>query len=332
MKKVTLSQIAEACGVTKGAVSRALADKYNVSPETTYAIKQKALELGYNFNKLKINKEVSKKVLILCPSRLFFKEDFWQTIIKAASDRLSKSMINTEFFIYDENNIKESLINLKKAKYKGFIVIHYDNEELMDELSKCCVPTVIIDPKYDSQDGTLVRFSNYASFKSATNYLIKLGHKRIMFYGSNSHSTSFKERYDGYCSAINDKKEINHIELDFDNKNRDYAADNEFKKIIQDFKPTAVLCANDLIAISAYKVIKSLGLKIPDDISIIGFDNVKESERLRPKLSTFDIPLKEIGDEAAGYLIKVLQKNKINYAEVVVRCEFIERESVKEIK
>lgn len=327
MSKVTLEKIAKECGVSKGAVSRALADKYNISEETSYRIKQKALELGYSFSKLKVNKNQNRKVLILCPSRLFFKEDFWQSIVKSIADRLSKSSINTEYFIYDENDISASLSNFKKVSYRGFIVIHYNNEELMMELAKHHVPTVVIDPKFECNDVTVIRFSNSNSVNKATRLLIDRGHKRIAFYGCENHSTSFNERYEGFMSALNDK--VEHKELLFNNSTKDYADNIKFKKLIQEFKPTAVICANDLIAINAYKVIKTIGLKIPDDISIIGFDNVELSEKVNPKLTTFNIPLKQLGIEAADYLINVIEKRRLDCSEIVVRCEYIERNSVK---
>lgn len=328
MKKVTLIDIAKACNVSKGAVSRALADKYNIGEEASYKIKQTAIELGYDFSKLKINKTVNKKVLILCPSRLFFRENFWQTIVKSAADRLSKSSIHTDFFIFDENNITESLSNFKKVGYKGFIVIHYNVKELMDEIAKQCLPTVVIDPVYSNSDTTNVRFSNFDSSHKATKLLLK-NHNRISFYGIANHASSFDERYDGFMKAISEEKDIANKNLLFEDKNNDYSDNEKLKKLIQEFKPTALVCANDIIALNAYKVIKALGLKIPEDISVIGFDNIQESAKVNPRLTTVNIPLVEIGDEAASYLLNVIQNRHVICSEIVIRCDLVIRESIK---
>lgn len=332
MKKVTLSQIAEACGVTKGAVSRALANKYNVSEETTYLIKQKAIELGYDFSKLRTNKNKKKHVAILCPSRLFFKENFWQQIVKTASSTLSRKGIKVDYFIFDEKDInKENLSNLNKKNYSGFMVVHYNNKEIMDVLIKSSLPVVVIDPKFNNSESTSVKFSNFDSMYKATQHLIDLGHKRIAYYGSDSHSVSFLERHNGYlsCIASNNLESCNIL---FDNTLRDYADNSLLNKVIKEFKPTALICANDIIALNAYKTINALGLNVPDDISVIGFDNVELSKNSYPSLSTFNIPLLEIGEEAAEYLTKVIEKNKISYSQVVIRCDYIERDSVKERK
>jgi len=329
MKKVTLDDIAKACGVTKGAVSRALADKYNVGAETTYLIKQTALEMGYDFKKLKISKTTNKRALILCPSRLFFKENFWISIIKSLTDRLSQNGLNAEYFIFDDENIRESLENQKNFNYCCFIIIHYNTKELMNELTRKSIPIVVIDPKFDCIGAMSFKFSNFDSSYQATQTFINKGHKRIAFYGSNEHSSSFKERYNGYISCISCYPDVEHREIIFDNSNKCYADNTRFREMLKEFKPTAVMCANDLIALNAYKVIKTLGLKIPSDVSVIGFDNIADSLTAKPKLSTFDIPLKQIGVVAAEYVINLIKKDDITFSEIVVRCDYIERESVK---
>lgn len=329
MKKITLLDIAKACNVSKGAVSRALADKYNISQETAYRIKQKALELGYNFNKLKVNKIQNKKILILCPSRLFFRENFWQTIVKSAADRLSKSIIKTDYFIFDENDIVGSLKNFKRVGYKGFIVVHYNLKELMDELAKQCLPTIVIDPVYPNSDVTNLRFSNFESCKKITKLLLDSNHKRFSFYGIKNHASSFDERYKGYLEALASDKSVVHKDLLFIDKNSDYSDNNGLRKLIQEFKPTALVCANDIIALNAYKVIKALGLNIPDDISVVGFDNIQESSNVKPGLTSIDIPLVQIGEETANYLINVIENHYASLSEIVIRCNVVKRDSTR---
>jgi len=328
-KKVTLEQIAKSCGVTKGLVSRALANKYNVSDEMSYMIKQKALELGYDFSKLKFNRNVKKKILILCPTRLFFKENFWQEIIKSITTTLSKHTIVVEYFIYEEDNDLESLENsLKNNNYSAFILVHYNNPEITNIIFKKHVPVIIVDPKTICLEATQIKFSNYDSSYYATKYLIDFGHKKICFYGADSHSTSFRERHEGFLACMNDYK-LKSEEVVFDNASKYYADDDALKNLIKNFNPTALVCANDIIAINSYRVINALGLKVPDDISVIGFDNVSNSETCHPKLTTFDIPRVELGKEVAEYVLKATENNKLQYSQIVIRCEFIERDSVK---
>jgi LacI family transcriptional regulator len=95
---------------------------------------------------------------------------------------------------------------------------------------------------------------------------------------------------------------------------------------------TAIVCANDIIALNAIKTINRLGKKVPEDISVIGFDNIRTGDFMTPRLSTFNIPRQEIGEEVAKYVANSIKSHQIPYSQIVIRCDFIERESNAEIK
>ena len=94
---------------------------------------------------------------------------------------------------------------------------------------------------------------------------------------------------------------------------------------------SAIICANDICALNAYNVINKLGKKIPEDYSVIGFDNVIDGRVAKPALSTFNVPREQIGDEIGLYILRLLQDNKPQYSEFVIRCDYIERESVRRL-
>ena len=96
-------------------------------------------------------------------------------------------------------------------------------------------------------------------------------------------------------------------------------------------KITAIICANDICALNAYKVIKNMGKTIPGDYSIVGFDNILEGREIRPSLSTFNVPREQIGDEIGSYILRLTQQDKPRYSEVIIHCDFIERESIRKI-
>ena len=83
---------------------------------------------------------------------------------------------------------------------------------------------------------------------------------------------------------------------------------------------------------SAIKTINRLGKKVPEDISVIGFDNIRTGDFMTPRLSTFNIPRQEIGEEVAKYVANSIKSHQIPYSQIVIRCDFIERESNAEIK
>ncbi len=332
-KRVTLEQIAEACGVTKGLVSRALGGKYNVGDEMRSIINQKAVELGYNFDKLRSKSHESAKVTLMISSRILLKEDFWQPIIKAMSATLDHNSIKLDYCIYDEKNIVDIEEKVKSSSSKAYILMHSNPEELVNLLIKTKKPVIEIDPKVLHFNGvTEVKFSNYASIYEATQMLIDKGHKTIAFYGSDMHATSFRERHEGFLACMDmNKDKAKCISIIFDNSTLQYSDNDMLRNALEENKIDALICANDIIALNAYKVIKSMGLTIPQDVSVIGFDNIRESESSYPRLSTFNVPRDELGNEVAKYLINLFADRQLPFSQIVISCEYIEKDSIREI-
>ena len=333
MKKVTLEEIARECGVTKGLVSRALGGKNNVSDETREKIIRKATELGYDTTKLKAYKVSSNHVLLISSSRVLFKEDFWQPIITSISSTLSHYNLIMEYFVFDEERIDDDLLKkLKDSSCGAFVVMHITEKSIMDVVISKNKPTVVVDPKTFYSKATQFKFSNYDSAYIAAQRLIEQGHTDIAFYGSDSHSTSFRERHEGYLACMEAHKDaVKAYSLIFDNKEKNFANEEMLIDALSNNPITAIVCANDIIALNAMKTAYRLGKRVPDDISIIGFDNIKAGELSTPKLTTFNIPRQEIGEEVAKYVANSVKSHQIKLSQIVIRCEFVERDSNREI-
>ncbi|MBO4703720.1 MAG: LacI family DNA-binding transcriptional regulator [Bacilli bacterium] len=334
MKKPTLDQIAIECGVTKGLVSRALGGKNNVSDATREKIIRKATELGYDTSKLKVHKVSSNRVLLIGSSRILFKEDFWQPIITAISSTLSRSNLIVEYFAFEEDKIDDGLLKkLKESSCSAFIIIHVAPQEIVSALANKGKPLVIVDPKTFHSEATQFKFSNYDSAYLAVQRLIEQGHTNIAFYGSDSHSLSFRERHEGYMACMeNHKAEAKQCSIIFNNEKKNYADEQMLIDALNSHPITAIVCANDIIALNAIKTINRLGKKVPEDISVVGFDNIRTGDFMTPRLSTFNIPRQEIGEEVAKYVANSIKSHQIPYSQIVIRCDFIERESNIEVK
>ena len=333
--RVRLEDIAKECRVTKGLVSRALGGKYNVSDETRSQIIQKAAEMGYDNTRLRSRPETISRVLIVISLRIMLKEDYWQPIIKAISATLDHFSVVLEYFVYEENKIdEEALEKLTNTKSNAFIVIHSNPSVINDHLKNLGKPVVEVDPKWFHSDSvTKVKFSNYDSMYQATEELIKNGHRTLAFYGSDAHSTSFRERHEGFLAAIENYKDlgIEGYSINFDNSALNYADDMALRKALGEHPITGLVCANDIIALNAYKVIESMKKRIPDDLSVIGFDNIKEGSYANPPLSTFNVPREELGKEVANYLVGMFSEKQLQYSQIVIHCPFIPRASLKKI-
>ena len=333
MKKPTLELIARECGVTKGLVSRALGGKNNVSEETREKIIRKATELGYDTTKLKAYKAASNHVLLISSSRILFKEDFWQPIITSISSTLSRNNLIMEYFVFDEDKVDDNLLKkLKDSSCGAYIVIHITMKAIMDVVISKNKPTVVVDPKTFYSEATQFKFSNYDSAYLAAERLIQQGHKHIAFYGSDSHSTSFRERHEGYMACMEAHKEnVTSYSLIFNNAKKDFADEELLVNAMTNNPISAIVCANDIIALNAIKTLYRLNKRVPDDVSIIGFDNIKAGELSTPSLSTFNIPRQEIGEEVAKYVANSIKLHQISLSQIVIRCDYIERETNQEV-
>ena len=336
-KRVRLEDIAKACGVTKGLVSRALAGKYNVGDEKRNEIMQKAVELGYDFNKLRVKKSKTSSVVVIVSQTILLKEDFWQPILKNMYATLNRASIKMEYFVFDADDIDmDAVKGLKDNPCLAFIVLHKNPDVIFKELRKYNKPIIEVDPKYMHYTGvTQIKYSNYTSVYEITQKLIDYGHKDIVFYGSDLHSFSFRERHEGFLSCIT-KNIVNNIHgysVIFDNSNLQYS-DN---KLLIDFlkkhkEVTAIICANDIVALNVYKIVQGMGKSIPEDYSVVGFDNISNGKYAFPALSTFNVPREQIGDEIGYYINRLRQEDKPQYSEFTIRCDFIERESIRKLK
>ena len=333
--KVRLEDIAQACGVTKGLVSRALAGKYNVGDETRNIIMQKAVELGYDFAKLRV-KNKKNSVVIVVSSSILLKEDYWQPIIKNMYATMNRSSVKMEYFVFDGDNIDvEEVKKLKDNPCLAFIILHKNPDVVFKELVKLKKPIIEFDPKFMHATGsTQIKYSNYTSIYDATQKLIDYGHKHICFYGSDMHAMSFRERHEGFLACIdnNANKNISGYSVNFDNSNQQYGDERMLRKMLTNNPEiTAIICANDICALHAYEVVKNMGKSIPEDYSIIGFDNIQDGRTATPSLSTFNVPREQIGDEIGLYVNRLIQNNRPQYSEFIIRCDFVERESIRKL-
>ena len=336
-KAVRLEDIARECNVSKGLVSRALAGKYNVGDETRNIIMQKAVELGYDFTKLRASSSKKKpSVVIVVSSTILLKEDYWQPIIKNLYATLNRASIKLEYFVFDNDNIDLGSVRaLKDNPCLCFVVLHRNPDVIFKELKKLNKPIIEVDPKYMHYSGvTQIKYSNYTSIYEVTQKLIDYGHKHICFYGSDMHAMSFRERHEGFMSCVDANKHNGVVGYNviFDNTDLQYSDNKMLTDALNKNKEiTAIVCANDICALNAYKVIKKMGKSIPEDYSVVGFDNIFEGKTTEPSLSTFNVPREQIGDEIGLYIIRLTQEDKPQYSEFMIRCDFVERNSVRRI-
>ncbi|SDG75122.1 transcriptional regulator, LacI family [Thermoanaerobacter thermohydrosulfuricus] len=331
---VTIKDIAKLANVSITTVSRVINNKTEgVSEETRNRILQLVKELGYQPNAIArgLVTKKTKTVGLIIPD---ISNPFFPDIARGVEDSAHIYGYNVFLCNTDDNLEKESeYINALKEKYVDGIIFTSSSipkHEHITDLIKSGIPVVIMDRRIDSEDIYGVFLDNYEGGYIATKYLIDLGHKRIGCITGPLYISNAIERLEGYKRALVDN------EIEVDNRlifEGDYKINSGIigaEKLLE-HEVTAIFASNDLMAYGAYKAIRSYGYKIPDDISVVGFDDIQLSQILEPQLTTIRQPAYDMGLTAARMLIKLIEGKKMNKKIANFRPQLIIRQSTKDI-
>lgn len=221
----------------------------------------------------------------------------------------------------------------KQKGIDGVLILCADfYNEHIKELIESDIPNVIID--FEFPENNCVYTDGYKSIYNATEYLIKKGHKKIGHLGGDFSNFVGINRYNGYKQAMED----NNLSIDekFVKQSIVYTFEDGYtfglEYLKHDDRPTAVVCASDKLAIGIMTAYQNNGHKIPDELSIIGFDNIESTSMVSPPLTTIAQKQNVIADEAANILLNTIENKDQSKHIKVIEGELIERGSVKELK
>ncbi len=306
-EKVTIKTIAEAVGVTHGTVSRALRGDQRVKPETAHTIRETALRLGYRPSKLgRALKAQKTGALAIVVS--YISDPFYSEVIQAVHDRLfplehSLFMVATEHDPVRQKAAAQSLGN-----------------SLVDGVFVCCLPgltppfqelgknvplvTINCDPakyRYDvvHDDGGAMRI--------CLEHLTSLGHRKVGYLGSATGGYAQKVRQ-GSFQQVSAEMGLRASVFEAEDVKVE-SGEKAMSQWLQDWgadAPTALICFNDTVAIGAIKACRERNLRIPEDLSIVGFDDIEMASYVQPALTTFAQPRYEIGRTAAEMMLSLL--------------------------
>jgi len=224
---------------------------------------------------------------------------------------------------------------IRERKIDGLILLGESDGRILQTIEKITLPHIFIDYYIREKRGkNIILPDNKKGIEEAVKYLEKLGHRKIGIINGSQLYNNFRERREGYQSAFKKFKlpwrEKWHLEVDIPiNKQCLMELKNYFAR---PELPTAILIAYDRIAVECLKTIKARGLRIPEDISIIGFDDLEWSVHTEPPLTTIKVFREKMGELAVENLLKMIEEGKTEVPRVTVPTELIIRESCKKNK
>ncbi|WP_281302020.1 MULTISPECIES: LacI family DNA-binding transcriptional regulator [unclassified Iodidimonas] len=312
--RATLRDVAERCDVHLSTVSRVLNNKkgYAVSEEVADRIRRMAAELGYKTNpfaySLRVNRSFTVGVLIPDLSNPIF-----PPLIRGIEHRLEQSgytaiLGDTDNRVEEERRIVE---RLKARQTDGLILA---TAHRADDLIRSCIDegyhVVLINRSLDDDAVASVVNDDGTGIAMAVRHLLDQGHRRIAHIaGPQEISTGFR-RYLAFKEAM--KKEGLTPDEDLIAFCHNYSEKEGFaalRGLFEREKPfTAVVAANDLLALGCYDAITEAGLSCPEDISVTGYNDMPFSDKFKPPLTTVHIPLHKMGEEAASAMLKLIEQ------------------------
>lgn len=330
----SLKDIATACGVSTATVSKALNDQSDVGEETRKRIKAKAKELGYLPNAaarmLKTNHSKNIGVLYTDDAGMGLTHEYFSGVLNGIKIQAEQLGYDVTFINTNAGNHRTHLEHATYRNLDGVVVVCAEfAEPTVIELMNSELPVATID--YVHPNCVSVSSNNVQGIRELVEYIIEQGHKKIAYICGQGYSYVTKERLATYYATLEEHgieirddyvKEAHYLETGLASK---YTT--ELLNLSD--PPTCIMYSDDTALIGGVNVINERGLRIPDDISIAGYDGTHVSQLLRPAITTIKQNTKQIGMEAAKHLIANIERPRIALKErIVVDGELLAGQSV----
>ncbi|MGI6777720.1 MAG: LacI family DNA-binding transcriptional regulator [Acetivibrionales bacterium] len=327
-----MKDVAKLAGVSSSTVSLVINNSPRVSAETRKNVLKAIDTLNYIPNGYAVSlRQRSRECFgVLVPD---VSNPYYIEIIKGLKDKCNQEEIPLQILetLYDEKTEAKQIEFLKSIRTTGYVFIGtYKDSRMISELGSCNI--VFVDKIDESGKIPSILIDNRQSLYEATAYLIKKGCRNIWYLSQTPFTEPLAERLQGYKDAMlnNNLNPEDKIILSVEScLNKLESGYNNIKCVLDKTVPDAVVTSSDLIALGAIRGIYERGLKVPDDISVIGFDNIDFAKYCIPSLTTINQPRYQMGEIAYSYLTQsTMIVNQISN-KVILKSDFIIRDSVK---
>ena len=333
MPPPTVKEVADRAGVSAGTVSNVLNRPEVVSEETRLRVLQAIDELGFVRNgsarALRVGRSRTIGMLVLDVGNPFFTD-----VARGADDVVGRqgSILTLVDLADDAVRQRRTLDQLEEHRVQGVLITPVDGEDpRLDELAARGVPVVLVDRRSGDPYRCSVAVDDVLGGQLAAQHLLEQGHESIAFVGGPIHLRQVADRRQGAASAVQRAgaaAELTTFETPSPTIRSGLEAGRSIAAIAPERRPTAVFCANDLLALGVLQAFTSAGLRVPDDIAIIGYDDIDFAAGAAVPLSSVRQPREELGRTAAELLFDELRDpHGHRHRQVVFQPELVVRES-----
>ncbi len=333
---ITIIDIARELNLSKSTVSRALRDSYDVNPETRQRVLRLARKLDFEPNVIakSLREQKTFNIGVVIPSFLI---PFYSTAIGGIQEVVSTSGFNVMTCQSNESYETEvfNVNSLLKSRVDGLLISPSKHTRQYDHIRKFVqkgLPVVMFNRITEDLDLPSVTVNDYRGAYNATEYLIKRGCRNIAHISGPKTLLLCNQRKSGYIDCLKSHNLAVNEKWIFES---DFSMESGVAAAVELLKlstlPDAVFCICDSVAIGAMMTFKKRGIRIPSDISIMGFTNDSFASVVDPSLTTISQPISEIGRKAAELLLLQLQRkfNKWDNRHIVLETSLVVRESTR---
>lgn len=329
-REITIVDVADEAGVSYATVSRVINNKDHVSPEKRERVLRAMAQLGYvaNMQARSLAGGESRVVGLLVD---YLSSSYMDEIIRGIDEALDAENYDLMLYTTHRRKTKESayVTKLTRRLADGLLLILPRNAgAYLDTLRQRRFPHVLVDYLSDKQNVPSVSTTNFRGAYDAMSFLLSLGHQRIGFITGTMEFGCARDRLDGYRTALKDHglPVDPHLicEGDF-MQPQGYQCARRLLSLPE--PPTAIFSSNDTMAFGVMEAARECGLRLPEDLSIVGFDDIPQASHVHPALTTVRQPLEEMGRSAAHLLLKYIAHPNAEVERIELPTRLVIRES-----
>ena len=337
-KDVTIYDIAERLNISPATVSRGLKNHPGIKTDTKKRILEAARKMGYQQNKFAsdLRKKTTNTIGVIVPRLNSY---FMSTVISGMEKVANANGYNLIISQSQESVKKEiaSVNTMFNSRIDGLMIsLAYDtkNTDHFENLIRKQIPLIFFDRIIEHPTCTSIVIDNKKAGYEATLHLIDQGCRRIVHVDGNVNRNVYADRLEGYKQALDESGIGFDPALVISNKLTDQSSSEAAHQILSMKKiPDGIFTANDTSAVACIRELKRAGIRVPEDIAVVGFNNDPISMVIEPNLTTVDYPGQEMGEIAATTLVNKLKKQPTgNLNTIVLRHKLIIRESSRRKK
>ncbi len=329
--RVTIRDVAAQAGVSVATVSKVINERYGVAAETMERVRAVIDELGYEASLVaqSLRNQRTNVIGVLVADI----EPFSAELLKGAADAIRSS--GFELVVYSAGGRASEQVGWERRYLSRLSGTLLDGAVLVTPTITEAdmhrgTPIVAVDPHTGPAELPTVAADNMAGARAAVEYLLSLGHERIGLITGRPDLQSAQLREAGYRQALADAgREVDPSLILPGGYDPDVARESAKALLSSPDRPTAVLSANDISAIAVMGVAHDLGLSVPDDLSVAGFDNVPESAMSNPPLTTVEQPIREMGRRAVEMLIALIRGEDVDERHITLATRIVVRASTR---